>query len=58
MVWRSTLILYQRQRKQTAKVIDNLSLISHVANVGDTRTLIIHPATYPRTAIEGGSACI
>ena len=31
--------------KQTAKVIDNLSLISHVANVGDTRTLIIHPAT-------------
>ncbi|MDX9777114.1 MAG: PLP-dependent transferase, partial [Petrimonas sp.] len=31
--------------KQAATVIDNLSLISHVANVGDTRTLIIHPAT-------------
>lgn len=31
--------------KQAATVIDSLSLISHVANVGDTRTLIIHPAT-------------
>jgi O-acetylhomoserine/O-acetylserine sulfhydrylase len=30
---------------QTAKVIDNLELLSHVANVGDARTLIIHPAT-------------
>jgi O-acetylhomoserine (thiol)-lyase len=25
--------------------IDNLKLISHVANVGDARTLAIHPAT-------------
>ena len=30
---------------QTAKVIDNLSLISHLANVGDAKTLIIHPAS-------------
>jgi O-acetylhomoserine/O-acetylserine sulfhydrylase len=30
---------------QTAKVIDNLELLSHVANVGDARTLIIHPTT-------------
>ena len=30
---------------QTAKVIDNLSMISHVANVGDAKTLVIHPAS-------------
>lgn len=27
------------------KLIDNLKLISHVANLGDTRTLIIHPSS-------------
>lgn len=27
------------------KVIDNLQLISHLANVGDAKTLIIHPAS-------------
>ena len=27
------------------KVVDNLKLISHLANVGDSKTLIIHPAT-------------
>jgi O-acetylhomoserine/O-acetylserine sulfhydrylase len=26
-------------------VVDNLKLVSHLANVGDARTLIIHPAT-------------
>ncbi len=31
--------------KQAATVIDNLKWISHVANVGDAKTLIIHPAT-------------
>ena len=31
--------------KQAATVIDNLSLISHVANVGDAKTLMIHPAS-------------
>ncbi len=30
---------------QTARVIDNLSMISHLANVGDAKTLIIHPAS-------------
>lgn len=30
---------------QTARIIDNLSLISHLANVGDAKTLIIHPAS-------------
>ena len=27
------------------KVVDSCNLISHVANIGDTRTLIIHPAS-------------
>lgn len=27
------------------KLVDNLKLISHLANVGDSKTLIIHPAT-------------
>jgi O-acetylhomoserine (thiol)-lyase len=27
------------------KIVDNLKLISHLANVGDSKTLIIHPAT-------------
>ncbi len=29
----------------TSKVVDNLKLVNHVANMGDTRTLIIQPAT-------------
>ena len=31
--------------KQAATLIDNLSLISHLANVGDAKTLIIHPSS-------------
>lgn len=31
--------------EQTSSVINHLDLISHLANVGDTKTLIIHPAT-------------
>ena len=31
--------------QQTAKIIDSLSMISHLANVGDAKTLIIHPAS-------------
>lgn len=30
---------------QTAKIIDNLTMISHLANVGDAKTLVIHPAS-------------
>ena len=30
---------------QAAKIVDNLHLISHLANVGDTKTLLIHPAS-------------
>lgn len=32
-------------RAACAKFIDSLKLITHVANVGDVRTLVIHPAT-------------
>ncbi len=32
-------------REAGAKFIDSLKLFSHVANVGDTRSLVIHPAT-------------
>ena len=30
---------------QAAKIVANLHLISHLANVGDTKTLLIHPAS-------------
>lgn len=32
-------------KEKAAEFIDNLELISHLANVGDAKTLIIHPAT-------------
>lgn len=32
-------------RERAAKFIENLSLASHLANVGDVRTLVINPAT-------------
>lgn len=32
-------------RKQTEQFVNSLELISHVANVGDAKTLIIHPAS-------------
>ncbi|MBN2616590.1 MAG: O-acetylhomoserine aminocarboxypropyltransferase/cysteine synthase [Bacteroidales bacterium] len=32
-------------KEETAKFVENLQLISHLANVGDTRTLIIQPAS-------------
>ncbi|WP_018660756.1 O-acetylhomoserine aminocarboxypropyltransferase/cysteine synthase family protein [Heyndrickxia acidiproducens] len=32
-------------REASRKVIDNITLWSHVANVGDAKSLIIHPAT-------------
>lgn len=32
-------------REQASALIDNLQLISHLANVGDAKTLIIHPST-------------
>lgn len=30
---------------QAARIVDHLSLISHLANVGDAKTLLIHPAS-------------
>lgn len=32
-------------KARTAKFVDSLKLISHLANVGDSKTLIIHPAS-------------
>lgn len=31
--------------EQAAKLLDNLTLISHLANVGDAKTLIVHPSS-------------
>ena len=31
--------------RQAAKIVDNLHMISHLANVGDAKTLLIHPAS-------------
>ena len=35
----------KRGKEAADKIVDNLKLISHLANVGDAKTLIIHPAT-------------
>ena len=32
-------------RENDAKFIDNLKMLYHVANIGDARSLAIHPAT-------------
>ncbi len=32
-------------KEETSRFVENLKLVSHLANVGDTRTLIIQPAT-------------
>lgn len=32
-------------QKDAEKFVNNLKLISHLANVGDSKTLIIHPAS-------------
>ena len=36
---------------QAAEVIGRLELISHLANVGDAKTLIIHPASTPHSQL-------
>ena len=49
-------------RMAGSKFIDSLRLISHVANVGDAKTLAIHPATTTHWQLtdeqqeEGGSS--
>jgi O-acetylhomoserine (thiol)-lyase len=35
------------------KLVDNVKLISHVANIGDVRTLIIHPASTTHRPLSG-----
>ena len=32
-------------KKESSRFVENLKLVSHLANVGDTRTLVIQPAT-------------
>ncbi|MEZ5260671.1 MAG: PLP-dependent transferase [Acidimicrobiales bacterium] len=32
-------------RAAGARFIENLQLISHLANIGDAKTLVIHPAS-------------
>lgn len=38
-------ITLKGDKTQTTKFVDSLKLISHLANVGDSKTLIIHPAS-------------
>lgn len=38
-------IRLKASKEASVKLIDNLKLISHLANVGDAKTLIIHPAS-------------
>ena len=40
-------------KEQASKFIDNLKLISHVANVGDAKTLAIHPASTTHEQLSG-----
>ncbi|MDX2062911.1 MAG: PLP-dependent transferase, partial [Bacteroidia bacterium] len=35
----------QGGRAQASQFVDSLKLVSHLANVGDAKTLIIHPAS-------------
>ena len=37
-------VVLKGDKQNTEKFVDNLKLVSHVANVGDTKTLIIQPA--------------
>ncbi len=41
-------------KKQADKIVDSVQLISHLANVGDAKTLIIHPSstTHEQLSIE------
>ena len=45
-------------RQAGAKFIESLSLISHLANIGDAKTLVIHPAstTHHRMSSEALAA--
>ncbi len=38
------------------KFIDSLKMFYHVANIGDARSLAIHPATHHALAVDGGRA--
>ena len=36
------------------RLVDNCQLLSHVANIGDTRSLIIHPASTTHRQLDEG----
>ena len=40
-------------KAQASKLIDSLKLISHLANVGDAKTLAIHPASTTHEQLSG-----
>ncbi len=40
-------------KEHTAKVVDNLKLVSHLANVGDGKTLIIQPSATTHQQLSG-----
>lgn len=44
-------------KNDTAKIVDNLKLVSHVANVGDLRTLIIQPANTTHQQLNKEEQC-
>ncbi len=44
-------------KNDTAKIVDNLKLVSHVANVGDIRTLIIQPANTTHQQLNKKEQC-
>jgi O-acetylhomoserine (thiol)-lyase len=39
-------------REAGAKFIDNLKMLYHVANIGDARSLAIHPATTTHSQLD------
>ena len=46
-------------KKVADKIVDSVELISHLANIGDAKTLIIHPSstTHEQLSIEEQKAC-
>lgn len=52
-------VVLKGQKEDTINFVDSLELVSHVANVGDTRTLIIQPAatTHQQLSDEEQISC-
>ena len=43
-IWRCAFFHPKGTKQHTTKFVDNLKLVSHLANVGDAKTLIIQPS--------------